>query len=62
MERAVSGDMKRVSEYFGELHEAGDPAKMLRIIRNFLPVFKQTVDEIKVCDCCITHLVLGISL
>ena len=29
MERAVSGDMKRVSEYFGELHEAGDPAKMM---------------------------------
>ena len=48
----MSTDMKRVSEYFGELHESGDPAKMLRIIRNFLPVFKQTVDEIKVCCCC----------
>ena len=27
MERAVSGDMKRVSEYNGELLEAQDPAR-----------------------------------
>ena len=41
--------MKQVSEYFGELHEAGDPSKMLRVISNFLTVFDATLDEIKVC-------------
>ncbi len=45
----MNADMKRVSEYFSELHEAGDPAKVLRVIRNFLSVFGTAVDDIKVC-------------
>ena len=40
--------MKQVSEYFGELHEAGDPARVLRVIRNFMPVFDKTLEEVKV--------------
>ncbi len=48
LEKAVNADMKQVSEYFGELHEAGDPSKMLRVIGNFLRVFDSTLDEIKV--------------
>ncbi|DBA79106.1 hypothetical protein WJX77_006729 [Trebouxia sp. C0004] len=47
LEKAVNADMKQVSEYFGELHEAGDPSKMLRVIGNFLRVFDSTLDEIK---------------
>ena len=48
LEKAVNADMKQVSEYFGELHEAGDPSKMLRVIGNFLRVFDSTLDEIQV--------------
>jgi hypothetical protein len=48
LEKTVNADMKQVSEYFGELHEAGDPSKMLRVIGNFLRVFDSTLDEIKV--------------
>ena len=51
----MNADMKEVSEYFGELHEAGDPSKMLRVISNFLTVFDATLDEIKVCG---NHLIL----
>ena len=40
--------MRQVSEYFGELHEAGDPARVLRVIRNFMPVFDKTLEEVKV--------------
>ncbi|KAA6423140.1 MAG: hypothetical protein FRX49_07127 [Trebouxia sp. A1-2] len=47
LEKAVNADMKQMSEYFGELHEAGDPSKMLRVIGNFLRVFDSTLDEIK---------------
>lgn len=47
LEKAVNADMKQVSEYFGELHEAGDPSKMLRVIGNFLRVFDSTLDEIQ---------------
>ena len=50
LEKTVNADMKQVSEYFGELHEAGDPSKMLRVISNFLTVFDATLDEIKVCE------------
>ena len=48
LEKTVNADMKQMSEYFGELHEAGDPSKMLRVIGNFLRVFDSTLDEIKV--------------
>ena len=48
LEKTVNADMQQVSEYFGELHEAGDPSKMLRVIGNFLRVFDSTLDEIKV--------------
>ena len=48
MDKAVHAEMKQVSEYFGELHEAGDPARVLRVIRNFMPVFDKTLEEVKV--------------
>lgn len=44
----MHAEMKQVSEYFGELHEAGDPARVLRVIRNFMPVFDKTLEEVKV--------------
>lgn len=47
LDKAVHAEMKRVSEYFGELHEAGDPARVLRVIRNFMPVFDKTLEEVK---------------
>lgn len=48
LDKAVHADMKQMSEYFGELHEVGDPARVLRVIRNFMPVFAKTLDEVKV--------------
>ena len=48
LDKAVHADMKQMSEYFGELHEVGDPARVLRVIRNFMPVFGKTLDEVRV--------------
>ena len=56
LEKAVQSDMKSVSEYFGELHEVSDPVKVLRVIRNFMPVFEKGVDDLKVCDTSLTML------
>ena len=53
LDKSVHAAMKQVSEYFGELHEAGDPARVLRVIRNFMPVFDKTLEEVKVQAGCI---------
>lgn len=61
LEKTVNADMKQVSEYFGELHEAGDPSKMLRVIGNFLRVFDSTLDEIKVNGSNLTNMCTSAS-
>lgn len=58
LDKSVHAAMKQVSEYFGELHEAGDPARVLRVIRNFMPVFDKTLEEVKVCSTLLSAVAL----
>ena len=41
--------MQQVTEYFGEGFDATDPAKVLRVIRDFMMLFDKSIFEIKVC-------------
>ncbi len=41
--------MQQVTEYFGEGYDATDPAKVLRVIRDFMMLFDKSIFEIKVC-------------
>lgn len=47
-EREVSKEMQQVTEYFGEGFDATDPAKVLRVIRDFMTLFDKSIFEIKV--------------
>ena len=47
-ERQVSKEMQQVTEYFGENYDATDPAKVLRVIRDFMTLFDKSIFEIKV--------------
>ena len=49
-ERQVSKEMQQVTEYFGEGFDATDPAKVLRVIRDFMTLFDKSIFEIKVCS------------
>lgn len=47
-ERQVTKEMQQVTEYFGEGYDATDPAKVLRVIRDFMMLFDKSIFEIKV--------------
>lgn len=49
LERQVTKEMQQVTEYFGEGYDATDPAKVLRVIRDFMTLFDKSIFEIKVC-------------
>lgn len=49
LERQVTKEMQQVTEYFGEGYDATDPAKVLRVIRDFMMLFDKSIFEIKVC-------------
>ena len=48
-EKQVTKEMQQVTEYFGEGYDATDPAKVLRVIRDFMMLFDKSIFEIKVC-------------
>ena len=44
----VTKEMRQVTEYFGEGYDATDPAKVLRVIKDFMTLFDKSIFEIKV--------------
>lgn len=51
-EKQVSKEMQQVTEYFGEGYDPTDPAKVLRVIRDFMTLFDKSIFDIKVCTRC----------
>lgn len=43
--------MKGLTAYFGEDWDAGDPSRVLRIVRDFMNLFDKAHREIEVCPC-----------
>ena len=44
----MTKEIQQVTEYFGEGFDATDPAKVLRVIRDFMTLFDKSIFEIKV--------------
>ena len=42
------GELKKVTEFFGESYDAMDPSRILRIVRDFMRLFDKSTKEIQV--------------